>query len=258
MQTKLPILLLFLFVFGIATGQKKSELFAQIETLKLEKQDLEQELAKSKREISSSTAAAEALKTENTSLRDANATLLQNLTSFSELSKKSSDNVNKTLQALEQKEKHLRGINQMISNNDSTAIVLLTKIKQTLGENANADFSEGDVVLSSGLSTLFGPEGSVELTEEGNTWLAKVSKIINANPDRKTEVVGLNITGEFATTYNQANAVTKRLADSLGVAADKLTTSVKDGNFKEGIQIKLRPDYEGFYGKVKESVKVAQ
>ena len=134
----------------------------------------------------------------------------------------------------------------------------MTKIKQTLGENANADFSEGDVVLSSGLSTLFGPEGSVELTEEGNTWLAKVSKIINANPDRKTEVVGLNITGEFATTYNQANAVTKRLADSLGVAADKLTTSVKDGNFKEGIQIKLRPDYEGFYGKVKESVKVAQ
>ena len=63
---------------------------------------------------------------------------------------------------------------------------------------------------------------------------------------------------EFASTYDQAIAVTKQLTDSLGAATEKVSTTVQDGNFKEGIAIKLRPDYEGFYGKVKESVKVAQ
>ncbi|PRX54729.1 hypothetical protein [Flagellimonas meridianipacifica] len=258
MRTKLPIILLFALFSGIALGQKKSELFAQIEELKSEKQELEQELASVKREVSSSKAKSETLKTENVSLREANATLLKNLTSFSELSKKSSENVNKTLAALQQKEKQLNGINEMIASNDSTAIVALTQVKKTLGENANANFSEGDIILSGSLNTLFGSDSSMELTDEGNEWLARVADIIKANPDRKTEVVGLNITGEFATTYDQAIAVTKRLTDSLGVTTEKLSTLVKDGNFKEGIAIKLRPNYEDFYGKVKESVKVAQ
>ena len=258
MRIKLPFLLLSLFLSGMAMGQKKSELFAQIEELRIEKQELEQQLAEVKREVSSSKAKSETLQTENVSLREANATLLKNLTSFSELSKKSSENVNKTLEALEQKEKQLSGINKMIASNDSTAIVALTQVKKTLGENANANFSEGDIILSGSLSTLFGSDSTAVLTEGGNDWLTKVAEIIKANPNRKTEIVGLNITGEFAGTYDQAIAVTKRLTDSLGIAAEKISTSVQDGNFKEGIAIKLRPDYEGFYGKVKESVKVAQ
>ena len=258
MRTKLPILFVFLLFSGAVAAQKKSELFAQIEELKYEKQELEQQLAEIKREVSSSKAKAETLETENVSLREANATLLTNLTSFSELSKKSSDNVNKTLEALKQKEKQLSGINKMIASNDSTAIVALTQVKKTLGENANANFSEGDIILSGSLNNLFGSDSSNELTEDGNAWLTKVADIIKANPNRKTEIVGLNITGEFAPTYDQAIAVTKRLTDSLGVATEKVTTTVQDGNFKEGIAIKLRPDYEGFYGKVKENVKVAQ
>ncbi len=258
MRIQLPILLLCLLSSSLAIGQKKSELFAQIEELKFEKQDLEQQLAKSKREISSSNAKAETLETENIGLRDANATLLKNLTSFSELSKKNSENVNKTLEALEQKEKQLSGINKMIAAHDSTAIVALTQIKKTLGENANANFSEGDIILSGSLNNIFGSDTSAEITEDGNAWLTKIAAIIKANPNRKTEVIGLNITGEFASTYDQAIAVTKRLTDSLGVATDRLSTLVQDGNFKEGISIKLRPDYEGFYGKVKGSVKVAQ
>ncbi len=258
MRIKLPILALTILLSNLAIGQKKSELFAQIEELRVEKQDLEQQLAASKREISSSKAKAETLETENVSLREANATLLKNLTSFSELSKKSSENVNKTLEALNQKEKQLNGINGMIAANDSTAIVALTQVKKTLGENANANFSEGDLILSNSLNALFGSDKSEELTDVGNQWLSKVAAIINANPNRKTEIVGLNITGEFGTTYDQALAVTKRLTDSLGVSTERLSTVVQDGNFKEGISIKLRPDYEGFYGKVKESIKVAQ
>ncbi len=257
MKLRLP--LIFFLLFSIcSSAQKKSELFAQIEQLKSEKQGLEQELSKANREISSSKATAEALQTENVSLRDANATLLKNLTSFSELSKKNSENVNKTLQALQQKERQLSGINEMIAANDSTAIVLLTRVKQILGDGANADFSEGDVIISGSLNTLFGSDTSVELSEAGSSWVAKVAEVLRANPNRKPEVVGLNITGEFGITYDQASVVAKTLTDTHTIPAEKLSISVQDGNFKEGISIKLRPDYEAFYGTVKESVKTSQ
>lgn len=248
----------FLLLATIGFAQKKSELFAQIETLKTEKAEVEQELAEAKREISSSKATAETLETENVSLREANATLLKNLSSFSELSKKNSENVNKTLAALDRKEKQLSVLTETISSNDSTAIVLVAKVKQTMGEGAKVDVSEGAVVLSNSLNGLFGGDTSTELTEEGKTWLASVAKVIIANPTLKAQIEGLNITGEFGLTYDQTTTVSKELVDVLEVPNETLRISAKDGNFKEGIAIRLEPDYKGFYDKAKERMKSTQ
>lgn len=235
--------------------QKKSELFAQIDELKTQISETEQELAKAKREISSSNAKAEALETENVSLRDANATLLKNLSNFSELSKKNSENVTKTLAALERKEKQLSGISDQIASSDSTSIVVLTRIKQTMGENANANVADGAVVLSSSLNKLFGSDTGLTLTDEGKLWLSQVAKVLLASANRRAQVEGLNITGEFGVTYDQANVVTKELVNTLQVPHDRLAISVKDGNFKEGISISLQPDYKGFYDKAKSDLK---
>ncbi|MER3373166.1 MAG: hypothetical protein RIM83_00855 [Allomuricauda sp.] len=257
MKKKLPIIL-FLVLTATAFAQRKSDLIAEIDDLKSKISEVEQELAKAKREISSSNAKAETLEVENAGLRDANATLLGNLSSFSELSKQSSNNVDRAMAALARKEKQLSGINNMISANDSTAIVSLTRIKQTLGENANVSVAEGTVVISSSLDNLFGSDTSSELTEEGKAWLTNVSKVILANPNFKTEVEGLNITGEFGPTFDQVASVSKELVGNLGVSSDRILISARDGNFKEGINIKLQPDYKGFYAKAKESAKAAQ
>jgi sugar-specific transcriptional regulator TrmB len=257
MRKILP-LILFLAVATSAFAQRKSDLIAEIDDLKSKISEVEQELAKAKREISSSTAKAEALEVENAGLRDANATLLGNLSNFSELSKQSSNNVNRAMEALARKEKQLSGINDMISANDSTAIVSLTRIKQTLGENANVSVAEGTIVISSSLSNLFGSDTSSELTETGKAWLTNVSKVILANPNFKTEVEGLNITGEFGPTFDQVVAVSKELVGVLGVPSEKIAITAKDGNFKEGVNIKLQPDYKGFYAKAKESAKAAR
>ncbi|WP_036385210.1 hypothetical protein [Muricauda sp. MAR_2010_75] len=254
MRKILP-LILFLAVATSAFAQRKSDLIAEIDDLKSKISEVEQELAKAKREISSSTAKAEALEVENAGLRDANATLLGNLSNFSELSKQSSNNVNRAMEALARKEKQLSGINDMISANDSTAIVSLTRIKQTLGENANVSVAEGTIVISSSLSNLFGSDTSSELTETGKAWLTNVSKVILANPNFKTEVEGLNITGEFGPTFDQVVAVSKELVGVLGVPSEKIAITAKDGNFKEGVNIKLQPDYKGFYAQAKQSVK---
>ncbi|MGX1930004.1 hypothetical protein [Flagellimonas sp. 2504JD4-2] len=251
MKKLLPfILCLLLTTIGVA--QKKSELIAEIEELKTNIHDVEQQLAEKKREVVSSQAKAETLEIENVGLRDANATLLKNLSSFSELSKKNSENVNKTLAALERKEKQLSVLNEMIASNDSTTIVLLGKVKQTLGENANADVSDGAIVISNSLTNLFASDTSSELTETGKVWLANVAKVIIANPSLKTEIEGLNITGEFGVTLDQTASVSKELISTLQVPADALRVSVKDGNFKEGIVIKMQPDHKGFYNRAKE------
>ncbi len=246
------LVVLCLLTASIGFSQKKSELFAQIEELKTDLQDTQQQLAETKRKVSSSEAKAETLEVENVGLRDANATLLKNLSSFSELSKKNSENVNKTLAALERKEKQLSVLNEMIASNDSTAIVLLTKVKQTLGEDSNADVSEGAIIISNSITNLFGSDTSTKLTDTGKAWLTNVSKVIIANPTLKTEIEGLNITGEFEVTLDQTASVSKELIGTLNVPADALNVSVKDGNFKEGIVIKLQPDHKGFYNRAKE------
>ncbi|NAY90844.1 hypothetical protein GTQ34_02840 [Muricauda sp. JGD-17] len=252
------LLITFLCLSAFSFSQRKSELIAQIDNLRTELDSLGQQLAEAKREISSSTAKAETLEAENVGLRDANATLLKNLGNFSELSKQNTKNVNSAMSALAQKEKQLSGINDMISANDSTAIVSLTRIKQTLGENAKVNVSEGIIVISNSVKGLFGSDTGSEFTEEGKAWLSNVAKVIMANPNFTTEIEGLNITGEFGPTFDQVAAVAKELVGTLNVPSDKLDLSAKDGNFREGINIKLQPDYRAFYAQAKNSVKIAQ
>ncbi|RDY61443.1 hypothetical protein [Flagellimonas nanhaiensis] len=257
MLRRLPFLL-FLLIGSMAFSQKKSELFAQIDELKSEKSAVEQQLAEAKREISSSNAKAETLEVENEGLRDANATLLKNLSSFSQLSKQNSENVNKAMAALERKEKQLSGINDMISSNDSVAVVSLARIQQMLGENGKVNVTEGIVIISNSLNNLFGSDTGLELTEPGKLWLSNVAKIIVANPSFTAEIEGLNITGEFGPTFDQASAIAKELVGAHRIPSDKLNVVAKDGNFREGINIKLHPDYKGFYDKAKESIKGTQ
>jgi outer membrane protein OmpA-like peptidoglycan-associated protein len=257
MKTRLPLLMILLFSVSVFS-QKKSELFAEIDRLKLQISDVQQELAKAKREISASNARAETLEVENLSLRDANATLLGNMGNFSQLSKQSSDNVNRAMAALARKEKQLSGINDMISDNDSTAVVTLTRAKQVLGENANVGIGEGEIVVANKLDALFGSDTSIELSEEGKASLSNLAKLIQANPSLGIQVEGLNITGEFTTSYDQVTAVSKELVGTLGIPAEKINLSVRDGNFREGINIRLMPDYKGFYVKAKEAAKAAQ
>lgn len=242
----------------ISFSQRKSDLIAQIDELRMELTNVEQELAQAKREISSSNAKAETLVAENAGLRDANATLLQNLGNFSELSKQNTKNVNRAMEALAQKEKQLSGINDMISANDSTAIVSLTRIKQTLGENTNVNVSGGTIVIANSLNGLFGSDTSLELSEEGKAWLSNVAKVIMGNPNFQVDIEGLNITGEFGPTFDKVSAVGKALVEQSKVPSHKLSLSAVDGNFREGINIKLQPDYKAFYSEAKSSVKIAQ
>lgn len=252
---KITLLVLFLITAITVNAQRKSDLLAEIDDLKSELQAVQQQLAEANRQISSSEARAESLANENVGLRDANATLLKNLSSFSELSRKNTENVNSALASLERKEQQLSLVTETMAKNDSTAIVLLSRTKQRLGSDARVSTANGDVIISNSLDVLFGGDASTTLTPEANTWLASIAEIIRSNPSRAVVVEGLNITGEFDVTLKQATAITTALLVTHGITPDKVNTTVRDGNFKEGIAIRLQPDYKQFYSTAKETMR---
>ena len=242
----------FIFMVTLACyGQKKKDLISQVEQLKDSIALLNDSISKANRQINASDANAKLFEKENTELRDANATLLKNLSSFSQISKQNTETVNKALASLKEKQQQMAFITDDFSRNDSTAIVILTQAKNTLGQEAKVGVSNGDVLFSNSLDFLFGSDSGTQLQPEAASFLTKIGEIIVANPGRKVLVEGLNITGEFGLTYQQSIAVAQRLIAIEGIMPESVQVIVRDGNFKEGVLIRLTSDVKSFYEKLK-------
>lgn len=252
---KITIPYLFLMLCLFSHAQKKKDLINEVAQLKDSVLSLNDSISKAKRQINISEANAKLFEKENTELRDANATLLKNLSSFSQISKQNTETVNKALATLKEKEAQLKFITDDFSQNDSTAIVILTQAKQTLGQEVKIGVSDGDVLFSNSLDFLFGNDQGMELNEAAQSYLFKIGEIIVANPYRTVTVEGLNITGEFGLTYNQAVAVASALLSVEGVKPESVKVLVRDGNFKEGVLIRMSSDSKSFYKKLKTEFK---
>ncbi|MDB4292464.1 hypothetical protein N9954_03595 [Maribacter sp.] len=255
MKKILPLLALCI-ISSIATyGQKKSELVAQIGDLRMELDSVKGLVSDAQRGERISTTKANSLQSQVTELQDANAALLKNLNSFATVSSKNSDNVNRAMASLQAKESQLKAINDAIASNDSTAIVVMTNAKQTLGENAKIGVSNGALIISEGLETLFGGSSNVTLTPEAEPWLANIAKILKANPKMDLTIEGLSMTGELDLARQQATAISLALQQQFEINPERITTSGKDGNFKEGVALRIHPKYDAFYMMVKENMK---
>lgn len=243
-------LVLLVFTFALY-GQKKKDLIEEVAKLKDSVVVLNDSISKANRQINISEANAALFEKENTELRDANATLLKNLSSFSQISKQNTETVNNALASLKEKQEQMSFITDDFSKNDSIAIVILTQAKQTLGQDAQVGIGDGDIIFSNSLDFLFGSDSGTQLTDAAKASLEKIGQIIIANPDRTVMVEGLNITGEFDLTYQQSLSVANALLSVEGIKPESLAILAKDGNFKEGVIIRLSSDTKAFYKKLK-------
>lgn len=251
----LPTLLMLLCASSFVFGQRKSDLLREIETLKQELDSTNTVVLEAKKNEKVGLARAESFEKQVTDLQDANATLLKNLNSFASISNTNSENLNRALAKIEEKENQLNLITSTISANDSTALVVLTNAKQSLGENAKIGVSEGKVFVSSKLESLFISTSEATILPESLVWLEKIANIMKANPNTKLTIEGLSMTGEIALAKSQANAIGNALTEQYAIESSRIQTHGKDGNLKEGINLIFHADYEAFYLKVKESMK---
>jgi len=255
MLKKTTLVLVFTTVTLTIQAQKKKDLMDEVIQLKDSIVLLNDSIAKASRQVNTSNAKAELFEKENTELRDANATLLKNLSSFSQISKQNTETVNKALASLKNKEGQLKFITDDFSQNDSIAIAILTQAKQTLGEEAKVGVSDGDILFTHSLDFLFESDGETQVKEAAKAHLIKIGEIIVAHPNRTISVEGLNITGEFELTYQQTLAVANQLLAVEGIQPENVGIMAKDGNFKEGILIRLSSDSKSFYEKLKTEFK---
>lgn len=245
----------FILVCSAAVNaQKKSELIAEINTLKTQLDSVSNQVAEAQRNEKASLVKAESFEAQALDLREANKTLMKNLNSFSQLSSQNSSNMNKAMESLNNKELRLKSINDAIASNDSTALAVLTNAKQTLGENAKVGVSNGMVVISSSLASLFGSDTESTITAEAEPWVQKIGQILTANPNMAVTIEGLSMTGNLDLPAQQASAISSAL-QRLSIAPERITALGKDGNLKEGVMIKIHPKFDEFYMMVKDNMK---
>ncbi|PCE64647.1 hypothetical protein [Sediminicola luteus] len=252
MKKILP-LICFVLASSYSIAQKKSELIAQVARLEDQLRAKESEIAEAKRNESSSLAKATEFEKQVTELKDANKALLTNLKNFAEVSSKNSENVEKALASLEEKEDQIAVVTDAFSKNDSLAIVLLTYAKGQFGDQAKMGVEEGELQLTMDRSLFFDEKGGVK--PESETWLAKVAALAAIDPNQFLTLGVLTNTGEFEKADKEAFALGKLLQEKHQADPKQMLAKAQDGGFKEGVRFTLHPDYHKFYSMVKEKLK---
>ena len=92
-----------IFIVGLSNvqAQKKSELIEQNQDLKYKLDSISRMVSTSQRNEKLANQRSDEYQSQVTELQDANATLMKNLNSFAALSSQNSENINKTMDALE-------------------------------------------------------------------------------------------------------------------------------------------------------------
>ncbi|WP_400073191.1 hypothetical protein [Zobellia russellii] len=254
---KHPLLTLALLIFTCLSvqAQRKSDLLEEIAQLKMQLDSVNDQVFDARKNEKVAVAKAESFEIQVTELQNANNTLMKNLNSFAEVSNKNSNMVTTAMASLEAKENQLKAIKDAIATNDSTTIVVLTNVKQTMGENAKIAVSGGAVVVSSDLSSLYGSDTGTTLTAEGEAWVEKIANILIANPSTSVTIEGLSMTGDLETPAKQSMTIAAALQNKFAIASERMTALGRDGNLKEGVQVNIHPDFNKFYLMVREQMK---
>ena len=248
----------FIVVLTVSSGlnaQKKRELIASIDSLKLVVRELQTDLSRAEQREKASQAQAELYEKQASDLKSANATLLKNLNNFAEVSSKNTSALSQTLSSLEAKEGQLRTIVETFSRNDSVIIALLSQAKQTLGATAKLKISSGGLLISGGLNEVFTEEEGLAISDSGSKWLEGIAKLAGMYPELNLTVEGLSMTGEISLAARQAAAVMNTLRDSLKIGESRLSSRGRDGNFSEGIDVIMHPNYRRFYLETRKEIQ---
>jgi len=256
-MNRITISFLFLLLLGSTLqAQNKKELIAQVNSLNAELESTKTELLESKKNEKISQARADSFESQLKGLEENNATLLENLNSFTGQANQRLDKLSGVMEALRKKEEELKFINDALTSNDSITILVLTNFKQTLGENANIKVESGAVSVIMDNSTLFGANpNSVKLEAGASDMLNKIAGVIKANPD-------MSVTLEFHTDdansweilFSKAASVTAIIGNIANVKAERIVVTRKT-DMAESLYIRLHPNFNLFYLKLRQNMK---
>ena len=181
------------FVLTSCVSRKK---FAMLEAREKATQDL---LNTATVKLNSCLDEKEKLNTDNTSLasqleylKKTNSDLMIMSKDMAILSAKGSENLEKSLESLKEKDLKITRLQDALTKKDSVTLALVTSLKREVGmddPDININVEKGVVMISIADNLLF-KSGSFEVNAKAKNVLAKVAKVINSKPDFECMVEG--------------------------------------------------------------------
>ncbi len=250
-------------------AQKKKDLLDEIDKLRKELKVTEGELNDSRKKEKATLTRVETMEAQVKDLKETNASLLTNMGSFTELSKKKAQNLEKSLESLQEKDKQIKVINDAISKNDSIKLATLTILKNTLGSDANIGVKNGTVLITIANTLLFGEnDQSYVVTDKAKGLLGKIATALNKKSDLTITVEGnsnaLNfkdksISDNWDLSAKQAAAVVRMLQKDFKVDPKRMNVLGKSEYGSDSIEtttrILINPQFDEFYSLIKENMK---
>ena len=219
-------------------SQKK---FADLEAKQKETQDL---LNSATVKLNSCEADKASLAATNASLKDQvsvlkanNQELINNVGNLTTLTQKGAENLEKSLESLQEKDLRIRRLQDAVTKKDSVTLALVTSLKGVLGNLSDEDIEvnvEKGVVYVSISDKLLFKSGSYNITSRAKEVLGKVAKVVKNKPDFEFLVEGHTdnvpikndiLLDNWDLSVKRATAVVRVLQKDFGVQPQRMTAA---------------------------------
>jgi len=222
------------FVLTSCVSRKK---FAMLEAREKATQDL---LNTATVKLNSCLDEKEKLNTDNTSLatqleylKKTNSDLMIMSKDMAILSAKGSENLEKSLESLKEKDLKITRLQDALTKKDSVTLALVTSLKREVGiddPDININVEKGVVMISIADNLLF-KSGSYDVNSKAKSVLAKVAKVINSKPDFECMIEGHTdnvpfknavLVDNWDLSVKRSTAIVRVLQNDLGVNPKQL------------------------------------
>jgi chemotaxis protein MotB len=182
----------------------------------------------------------EKLNTDNTSLatqldylKKTNSDLMIMSKDMAILSAKGSENLEKSLESLKEKDLKITRLQDALTKKDSVTLALVTSLKREVGmddPDININVEKGVVMISIADNLLF-KSGSYDVNSKAKSVLAKVAKVINSKPDFECMIEGHTdnvpfknavLVDNWDLSVKRSTAIVRVLQNDLGVNPKQL------------------------------------
>lgn len=258
-------------------SQKK---YAELEAKQKETQDLLNsatvKLNDCLEEKASVASKMEALEEQNSFLKANNQELINNMGDLTTLTAKGAENLEKSLESLQEKDLTIRKLQNAVTRRDSVNLALVQSLKGVLGnlddEDIEVSVEKGVVFVSISDKLLFS-SGSYNVTSAAKEVLGKVAKVVNNKPDFEFMVEGHTddvpyrkgvLLDNWDLSAKRATSIVRILQKDYGVDPKRMTAAGRaefipvsdtDKSKNRRTRIVVLPKIDQFYSMIEEGMK---
>ncbi|MBT8185814.1 MAG: OmpA family protein [Eudoraea sp.] len=218
------------------------------------------------------------LEDQNAFLKANNQELINNMGNLTTLTTKGAENLEKSLESLQEKDLTIRKLQDAITRRDSVNLALVQSLKGVLGNLDDEDIEisvEKGVVFVSISDKLLFRSGSYNVTNAAKDVLAKVAQVVNNKPDFEFMVEGHTddvpyrgrsgvLLDNWDLSAKRATSIVRILQNDYGVDPKRMTAagrseyipvSASDKAKNRRTRIVVLPKIDQFYSMIEEGMK---